>query len=138
MVLEFEVWIKIRNGLFNGTKSFFRDFFVVFGLDINFKDPLISKKVNLTIMIVLNKKFFYIGNEGTSPRLSRVFARIDKVNPVLLYENWLGMDVDELKSLIVDWGQRVDLRVGFHIQVIDDWRLFHGYFEGADLVVNSK
>jgi hypothetical protein len=102
MVLEFEVWIKIRNGLFNGTKSFFRDFFVVFGLDINFKDPLISKKVNLTIMIVLNKKFFYIGNEGTSPRLSRVFARIDKVNPVLLYENWLGMDVDELKSLIVD------------------------------------
>jgi hypothetical protein len=47
-------------------------------------------------MIVLNKKFFDIGDEGTSPRLSRVFASIDKVNPVLFYENWLWMDVDKL------------------------------------------
>ncbi len=79
-------------------------------------------------MIVLNKKFFYIGDEGTSPWLSRVFARIDKGNPVLLYENWLGMDVDELQSLIIDLRQRVGLGVGLQIQVIDDWRLFHGYF----------
>jgi hypothetical protein len=69
-------------------------FIILVTLDINNKNPLLSKDIKLVGMIGLYKDPGNAGHKGTGPQMFGVLAHIQQVNPIRLDQKRERMMID--------------------------------------------
>ena len=89
-LLVFDKRIKVRYG----SLKFAMTLFMIFIFNVEFKDLLLCKYVDLICVYIFNKYLLNIGNIGAAPCVSCILVSVNKINPVVFHQYRIRVVID--------------------------------------------